>query len=122
VGVDVLIADDLAYIRRMLRETLTGAGFRVVAEAASGEEAVELYQDKRPDVVVMDVTMPGMDGLTALRRLTALDPSARVILCSELGGERLVAEAMRVGASDYLVKPLRSDQIVAAVKKTLDIQ
>ena len=122
MGIDVLIVDDLTFIKMVLRDLVEKAGFRVVGEASDGEEALRMYADKRPDIVLLDITMPKMDGLTALKKLLALDPSARVIMCSALGQQRLIMEAIQLGAKDFIVKPFRPERVIGAIKKVLDIQ
>ena len=122
MGINVLIADDLKFIKLVLRELLEKAGFRVVGEASNGEEAVELYQEKRPDVVLMDITMPKMDGLAALKQILKLDPQAKLIMCSALGQQNLIVQALQLGAKDFIVKPFRDERVVAAIKKVLDIE
>jgi two-component system chemotaxis response regulator CheY len=122
VGIDVLIADDLKFIKLVLRELVEKAGFRVVGEASNGQEAVELYQAKRPDVVLMDITMPKMDGLAALKQILAVDPEAKVIMCSALGQQSLIVQALQLGAKDFIVKPFREDRVIGAIKKILDIE
>jgi two-component system chemotaxis response regulator CheY len=121
MAINVLIVDDLAFIKIALRDILEKSGFRVVGEASNGEEAITLYQDKRPDVVLMDITMPGMDGLTALRRIREIDPEARVIICSALGQQRLIVQAIQLGAKDFIVKPFQPQRVVSALKKALNI-
>ena len=122
MGIDVLIADDLKFIKLVLRELVEKAGFRVVGEASNGQEAVDLYENKRPDVVLMDITMPKMDGLAALKRILQLDPEANVIMCSALGQQSLIVQALQLGARDFIVKPFREERVVAAIKNTLDIE
>lgn len=121
MSVDVLIADDLAFIKMVLRDMVTRAGFRVVGEAADGEEAIEMYQQKKPDVLLLDITMPKMDGITALKRILGLDPLARVIMVSALGQQRLIVQAIQLGASDFIVKPFHAERLVSSVKKVLNI-
>jgi two-component system, chemotaxis family, chemotaxis protein CheY len=121
MAVNVLIVDDLAFIKIVLRDILEKSGFRVVGEASNGEEAITLYQDKRPDVVLMDITMPGMDGLTALKKIREIDGQARVIICSALGQQRLIVQAIQLGAMDFIVKPFQPQRVVSALKKALNI-
>ena len=121
MAIDILVADDLAFIRNVLRDTLSTAGFHVVGEAGTGGEAVELFAEKQPDVVLMDITMPGMDGLDALRAIRAADPNACVIMCTALGQERLISEAIGAGARDFIVKPFAPERVVVAVKTALNI-
>ncbi len=121
MAMDILIVDDLAFIKFVLRDILEKSGFRVVAEASNGEEAIRHYQEKRPDAVLMDITMPGMDGLTALKRIREIDPGARVIICSALGQQKLIMQAIQLGARDFIVKPFQPQRVVAALKKALDV-
>jgi two-component system, chemotaxis family, chemotaxis protein CheY len=121
MAVNVLIVDDLAFIKIVLRDIIEKAGFRVVGEASNGEQAIALYQDARPDVVLMDITMPGMDGLTALAKIRKIDPAARVIICSALGQQRLIVQAIQLGARDFIVKPFQPQRVISALKKALDI-
>jgi two-component system chemotaxis response regulator CheY len=122
VGINILIADDLQFIKLVLRDLLEKAGFRVVGEASNGEEAVELFQDKRPDVVLMDITMPKMDGLTALKKILKTDPGANIIMCSALGQQTLIVQALQMGAKDFIVKPFQPERVINSIKKTLDIE
>jgi two-component system chemotaxis response regulator CheY len=122
VGIKILIADDLKFIKLVLRDLVEKAGFRVVGEASNGEEAVELYQDERPDVVLMDITMPKVDGLTALKEILKIDPEAKVIMCSALGQQSLIVQALQLGAKDFIVKPFRDERVIASIKKILDIE
>jgi two-component system, chemotaxis family, chemotaxis protein CheY len=121
MAVNVLIVDDLAFIKIVLRDIIEKAGFRVVGEASNGEQAISMYQDKRPDVVLMDITMPGMDGITALKKIREIDQEARVIICSALGQQQLIVQAIQLGAKDFIVKPFQPQRVVSALKKALDI-
>jgi two-component system chemotaxis response regulator CheY len=122
VGINILIADDLKFIKLVLRDLVEKAGFRVVGEASNGEEAVELYQDKRPDVVLMDITMPKVDGLAAMKKILKIDPEAKIIMCSALGQQSLIVQALQLGAKDFIVKPFREERVIASIKKILDIE
>ncbi len=122
MGINILIADDLQFIKLVLRDLLEKAGFRVVGEASNGEEAIELFLDKRPDVVLMDITMPKMDGLTALKKILKIDPGAKIIMCSALGQQTLIVQALKMGAKDFVVKPFRPERVVNSIKKILDIE
>lgn len=121
MAVNVLIADDLAFIKIVLRDILEKSGFRVVGEASNGDEAIARYLDTRPDVVLMDITMPGMDGLSALKKIREIDPAARVIICSAIGQQRLIVQAIEMGAMDFIVKPFQPQRVVSALKKALNI-
>jgi two-component system chemotaxis response regulator CheY len=121
MAVNVLIVDDLAFIKIVLRDIIEKSGFRVVGEASDGVQAIALYQDTRPDVVLMDITMPGMDGLTALKKIREIDPAARIIICSALGQQRLIVQAIQLGAKDFIIKPFQAQRVVSALKKALDI-
>lgn len=113
----VLVADDTAFMRLTLRNVLERNGYEVVGEAENGREAVEQYQLLRPDLVTMDITMPEMDGLTAIREIMKIDPNARIIVCSAMGQKPMVIEALSAGAKDYLVKPFQPERVIEAVEK-----
>ena len=115
----VLITDDAAFMREMLREILTDGGYEVVAEAADGDEALTRFREHRPDVITLDIVMPGKSGLDVLREITALDSSACIVMCSALGQEALVMEALEAGAKDYIIKPFKPDQVLGALKEAL---
>ncbi|KUO95058.1 response regulator [Ferroacidibacillus organovorans] len=115
----VLVVDDAAFMRMMVKEILTKNGFQVIGEANDGAQAVERYKELRPDLVTMDITMPEMDGIQALREIKAFDPSAKVIMCSAMGQQAMVIEAIQAGARDFIVKPFQAERVVEAVKKTL---
>ena len=117
MDLSVLIVDDLEMLRNAIRDTLERAGIQVIAEAENGRRAVELYSTLRPDLVVLDITMPEMNGLEALRRIMTLDPAARVVMCSAMGGQKYVVRAIQLGARDFVVKPFRDERIVSAVRK-----
>ena len=113
----VLVVDDAMFMRATLKKLLTEAGFEVAGEAENGQVAVERYQELKPDVVMMDITMPEMDGLTALKEIMKIDAGAKVVMCTALGQERSVMESMQAGAKDYIIKPFKSDKVVEAAKK-----
>jgi two-component system, chemotaxis family, chemotaxis protein CheY len=115
----VLVVDDAAFMRKMVGDALAKGGHEVVGEAANGLEAVERYQALRPEVTTLDITMPEKDGLTALKEIMALDPTARVVMCSALGQESKVLEAVKSGARDFVVKPFQPDRVIEAVGKAL---
>ncbi len=115
----VLIADDAAFMREMLREILTDGGYRVVAEAAEGASTIESYREHRPDLVTLDIVMPGKSGLEVLREIVEMDSEACVVMCSALGQEALVMEALESGAREYIIKPFKPDQVLDALEKAL---
>src|SRR3954468_18671964 len=115
----VLVVDDAAFMRKVLTDALSKGGHDVVGEAANGVEAVAQYQELRPDVTTLDITMPEKDGLEALREIMAGDPAARVIMCSALGQESKVLESIKSGAKDFVVKPFQPDRVLEAVNKAL---
>ena len=115
----VLVVDDAAFMRKMVGDALTKGGHEVVGEASNGVEAVESYQALRPDLTTLDITMPEKDGLAALKEIMALDPTAKVVMCSALGQESKVLEAVKSGAKDFVVKPFKPDRVIDAVGKAL---
>jgi len=121
-GPRVLVVDDAAFMRLTLSGILTRHGFEVVGEAASAEEAVWLYPDLRPDVVLMDLTMPGMGGVEGVRALRRLDPHAKIIMCSAMGQRDLVLQAIAAGARDFIIKPFNEDRLVGAIKRALELK
>lgn len=112
----VLVADDALFMRVTLKKILSESGFEIVGEAANGNEAVKLYQELKPDVVTMDITMPGLDGISALKQIRALDPEAKVIMCTAMGQRNMVVEAIQSGAKDFIVKPYQPERVVQAVR------
>ena len=112
----VLIADDAAFMRMRLRKVLEAAGHEVV-EAANGQEAVAVYADEKPAAVLMDITMPEMDGVAATQEICKADPDARVIMVSALGQQAMIVSAIQAGAKDFVVKPYEPDRILQAVQK-----
>lgn len=116
----ILIVDDAMFMREMIRAMLAEGGFEDVAEAPDGEEALRLYGELRPSLTLLDITMPNMDGVETLRRIRQLDADAKVVMCTAVGQERQMIEAVALGAADYLVKPFRSESLLRVVKKLLD--
>jgi two-component system chemotaxis response regulator CheY len=114
-----MIVDDNAFMRNTIKGVLTQAGFDIAAEAADGAEAVSAYSNARPDLVTMDITMPNMDGVEALKELLRQDPGAKVVMVSAMGQESLVVEAVTAGAVDFVVKPFEADRVVDAINKAL---
>ena len=115
----VLICDDAVFMRTMIGDILTQAGLDVVGEAESGQEAVQKYKELRPDLVTMDIIMPQMGGIDAVRAITSFDPQARVLMCSAMGQQALVAEAIQAGAKDFVVKPFQPSRVLEAVQRVL---
>ncbi len=116
----VLVADDASFMRQMIREIVESEGFEVCGEASDGIEAVDEFKKLHPDVVTMDIVMPRKSGIDAVRGIIALDPGARVVMCSALGQETLVAEAIQAGAKDFIVKPFKPDAVIETLKKVLE--
>ena len=113
----VLIVDDAAFMRISIKNMLTKNGYEVVGEAENGAVGVELFKDLHPDIVTMDITMPEMTGLEALKEITKIDPSAKVVMVSAMGQESMVREAIVSGAKGFIVKPFKEEGIIAAIKK-----
>ncbi len=120
--VRVLIVDDLEFMRTAIREILQSAGISVAGEAVDGMDGIRKYHELRPDVVLMDITMPRLDGLNALKRIRREDPLARVVMCSSLGQDRYIIRAIQLGARDFIVKPFRPQRVVSAVKKAAGVE
>ncbi|AEH53204.1 MULTISPECIES: response regulator [Heyndrickxia] len=115
----ILIVDDAAFMRMMIKDILTKNGYDVVAEAADGAQAIEKYKEHRPDLVTMDITMPEVDGISALKEIKKIDPDAKVIMCSAMGQQAMVIDAIQAGAKDFIVKPFQADRVIEAIQKTL---
>src|SRR5690242_16468639 len=115
----VLVVDDAAFMRKMVTDALTKGGHEAVGEASNGAEAVDRFQELRPEVTTLDITMPEKDGISALKEILAFDPSARVIMCYALGQESKVLESIKAGAKDFVVKPFQADRVLEAVGKAL---
>ena len=119
MGYKILIVDDAAFMSMMIKDILTKNGFEVVGEAADGAQAVALYQELQPDLVTMDITMPEKDGITALKEIKAVNPSAKIIMCSAMGQQAMVIDAIQAGARDFIVKPFQADRVIEAINKVL---
>jgi two-component system chemotaxis response regulator CheY len=115
----ILVVDDAAFMRKMVTDALTKGGHEVIGEAGNGTEAVQQYQTLKPDLTTLDITMPEKDGLSALKDIMAMDPSAKVVMCSALGQESKVLESIKLGAKDFVVKPFQVDRVLDAVGKAL---
>lgn len=119
MGKRILITDDALFMRMTLRNIVAEAGYEVAGEAKTGREAVEMYAQLKPDVVLMDITMPDMDGITALKSIRQSDPNANVVMCTAMGQKQLVIEAVRAGAKDYIVKPFENQRVLDSLAKVV---
>lgn len=113
----IMIVDDAAFMRMMLRDILTKGGYEVVGEAENGLKAIEKYKEVSPDLVLMDITMPELDGIGAVKQIKAVDPNAKIIMCSAMGQQAMVLESIQAGARDFIVKPFQADRIIDAIGK-----
>ncbi|MCI8614272.1 response regulator [Parablautia intestinalis] len=116
---NILIVDDAAFMRMMIKDILTKNGYNVVGEAENGAKAFEKYNELKPDLVLMDITMPEVDGIAALKMIMGADRGAKVIMCSAMGQQAMVIEAIHSGAKDFIVKPFQPDRVLEAVKKVI---
>ena len=116
---NILICDDAAFMRMMIKDILTKNGYNVAGEAENGAKAVEQYNVLKPDLVLMDITMPEMDGIQALKKIKESDPGAMGIMCSAMGQQAMVIESIQSGAKDFIVKPFQADRVIEAVKKVV---
>ena len=115
----VLVCDDAIFMRTMIADILTQAGFEVVGEAESGQQAVEKYRKLKPDLVTMDIVMPNMGGIEAVREICKEDPGAKILMCSAMGQQGLVVEAIQAGAKDFVVKPFQPSRVLEAVQRLM---
>jgi two-component system chemotaxis response regulator CheY len=115
----VLVCDDAIFMRTMISDILTTAGFEVIGEAETGREAVDRYKELKPDLVTMDIVMPDMGGIEAVREICKVDPNAKVLMCSAMGQQALVVEAVQAGAKDFVVKPFQPSRVLEAVQRIL---
>lgn len=115
----ILICDDAAFMRMMIKDILSKNGYNVVGEAENGVKAFEKYNELKPDLVLMDITMPELDGIGALKKIKGADPNALVIMCSAMGQQAMVIESIQAGAKDFIVKPFQADRVLEAVKKVV---
>ena len=116
---NILICDDAAFMRMMIKDILTKNGYNIAGEAENGKVAVDKYVETKPDLVMMDITMPEMDGIQALKKIKENDPGATVIMCSAMGQQAMVIESIQSGAKDFIEKPFQADRVLEAVKKVL---
>lgn len=119
MGKTILIVDDAAFMRMMIKDILTKNGYEVLGEAQTGKQGVEMYQKLKPDLVTMDITMPEMNGIDAVKAIKAIDPSARIVMCSAMGQQAMVIDAIQAGARDFIVKPFQPNRVLEAVQKAL---
>jgi len=115
----ILLVDDAAFMRMMIKGILTKNGFSVCGEAQNGQEAIDKYKELKPDLIIMDITMPVMDGLVALKTIKKDHPEVKIVMCSAMGQESFVIEAIKSGAADFIVKPFQEDRILSTVTKAL---
>lgn len=115
----VLIVDDAAFMRMMLKDILAKNGFEIVGEAENGAMGVEKYKELKPDLITMDITMPEMDGISAVKEIMKVDPKARVVMCSAMGQQAMVIDAIQAGARDFIVKPFQPERVLEAIQKAL---
>jgi two-component system chemotaxis response regulator CheY len=116
----VLLADDASFMREMIREIIVPEGFDVVGEASDGMEVLERFKQLQPDLVMMDIVMPKRSGIDAVKAIVKIDPKARIVMCSALGQEALVMEALQAGARDFIVKPFKPDAVIATLRKVAE--
>ncbi|MBM7540582.1 response regulator [Amphibacillus cookii] len=116
----VLIVDDAAFMRMMIKDILTKNGFNVVGEAQDGQQAVEKFAELKPDLVTLDITMPEKDGIAALKEMKEIEPNATIIMCSAMGQQAMVIDAIQAGAKDFVVKPFQAERVIEAINKALD--
>lgn len=119
MGKKILVVDDAMFMRKMLTDILTKAGYEVVAEAGNGEEAFAKYKEFEPDLVTMDITMPEVSGLEGVKRIVSVYPNANVLMCSAMGQETMVIESVKSGAKGFLVKPFVAEKVIAEVQKLI---
>jgi two-component system chemotaxis response regulator CheY len=119
MAVRVLVVDDAAFMRMMVKDILSKNGYEVVGEAENGMKAVEKFNELRPDLVTMDITMPEMDGISAVKAIRKIDPKAKIVMCSAMGQQAMVIEAIQAGARDFIVKPFQADRVLEAVRKAV---
>ncbi len=115
----VMIVDDAAFMRMMLKDILTKNGYEVIGEAGNGAQAVESYSELKPDLVTMDITMPEMDGITAVKEIRKINPEAKIVMCSAMGQQAMVIDAIQSGARDFIVKPFQAERVLEAISKAL---
>ncbi len=113
----IMIVDDAAFMRMLLKDILENNGFQIVGQAVNGRESIQKYKELNPDMVTMDIMMPGMDGIQAIKEIKSIDPNARIVICSAMGQKERVIEAIKAGARDFIFKPFQPEQIVQTLLK-----
>jgi two-component system chemotaxis response regulator CheY len=119
MSIKVLVVDDAIFMRSLIRDIFARSPFVIAGEAENGLEAIEMYKILRPDITTMDIVMPEVDGITALKEIMKFDPQAKVIMCSALGQESLIAESIEAGAKDFIVKPFQPNKVLKVVRSVL---
>ncbi|NLC08053.1 MAG: response regulator [Syntrophomonadaceae bacterium] len=119
MGKRILVVDDAAFMRMMIKDILTKNGYTIVGEAENGLVAIERFLELRPDLVTMDITMPELDGISAVREIKKIDPQAKIIICSAMGQQAMVIDAIQAGARDFVVKPFQPERVLEAIGKAL---
>lgn len=117
----ILIVDDAMFMRTVLKEILQSEGYEVAGEASNGQEAIELAKELQPDIVTLDITMPDMDGVAALPKILEASPASKVVMCTAMGQQKLVVEAIKLGARDFVVKPFTKSRVIQAIENALEI-
>ncbi len=115
----ILVVDDAAFMRMMIKDVLSKNGFTICGEAENGAKAIEKYKELNPELVIMDITMPEVDGIQAVKEIKKVNSSAKIIMCSAMGQQAMVIEAIQAGAKDFIVKPFQAERIIEAVRKVL---
>ncbi|NLO39562.1 MAG: response regulator [Ruminiclostridium sp.] len=116
---NILIVDDAAFMRMMIKDILSKNGYTVIGEAENGNKAIEKFKELAPDLVIMDITMPELDGIQAVKQIKGLSPEAKIIMCSAMGQQAMVIESIQAGARDFIVKPFQAERVIEAVKKVV---
>lgn len=116
----ILLADDTAFMREMLKSALDPEKYQIIGEATDGAQAVEYYKEKKPDLLILDINMPKMNGIDALTEVIAYDPEAKVIMCSDQKYENMIVMAIKRGAKDFVIKPFSASDVILAVKKVFN--
>lgn len=116
---NILIVDDAAFMRMMIKDILSKNGYTVIGEAENGNKAIEKFKELTPDLVIMDITMPELDGIQAVKQIKGLSPEAKIIMCSAMGQQAMVIESIQAGARDFIVKPFQAERVIEAVKKVV---